>query len=127
MALGKSRGEVDVDAHDLARRPHLGTEYDIDAGELGERKNGFLDRHIVRRRLTGDSLVIQRPSHHDPGGNLCQVQTGGLGNKWYRSRSAGVDLEDINLAILDGELNVHQASDLERLGQGIASATSARR
>src|SRR5208337_3276934 len=34
LALGKSRGKVGVDAHDLAGRAHLGAEHDVHAGEL---------------------------------------------------------------------------------------------
>ena len=40
---------------------------------------------------------------------------------------AGVDFEDVDLVVLDGELDVHQAADLEFFGhEGDCDGTSAR-
>ena len=41
-----------------------------------------------------------------------------LGDERHSARGAGVHLEDINGAVLDRELHIHQPDDPERLGQG---------
>ena len=58
------------------------------------------------------------PDHH-PRGHLRQIQAGGLRDERHGSRGAGVDLQDVDLALLDGELDVHQAADVQRLGQRV--------
>ena len=40
-----------------------------------------------------------------------------LGDERHGARGARVDLENVDYAVLDGELHVHQADDLERQGQ----------
>ena len=51
LALGKRDREPLADAHHFAGAPHFRAEHDVDAGELAERKDAFLDRHVRRNRL----------------------------------------------------------------------------
>ena len=48
LALGKGNVVAFVDAHYLARRAHLGTQENVDAGEPVEGKNRFLYSHVLK-------------------------------------------------------------------------------
>ena len=94
----------------------------IDAGEAGEREDGFLDRDMragcaVRLAAIGGEGLVQRLAGHDAGGDLGDRLADGLGDKRHGARGARVDFEDVDRAVLDGELDVHQAADIQRLGQ----------
>ena len=55
LGLGEGDAEVAVDAHHLAGRLHLRTEQRVDAGELGEREDRFLDGDVGRDDLGGEA------------------------------------------------------------------------
>jgi hypothetical protein len=43
-------------------------------------------------------------------------------DEWHGAGGARVDLEDVDVAILDGELHVHEADDVERQSELAALA-----
>ena len=51
---------------------------------------------------------------HDAGGDLGHGNADDLGHEGHGARGAGVYFEDVDQIILDGELDVHQAHDIER-------------
>ena len=54
---------------------------------------------------------------HDARGDLGDRRADGLGDEGHGARGARVDLEHEDRAVLDGVLHVHQAADIQRLGQ----------
>src|SRR6266700_3586302 len=54
---------------------------------------------------------------HHPRRDLSDRHAGRLGDKGHGARGARVDFEHIHLAILDGELHIHQPDDIERAGE----------
>ena len=64
LALDESLGEGLADPHHLARGLHLRAEDRIDARELVERENGFLDRVVRRHDLVGHPLGSQALTRH---------------------------------------------------------------
>ena len=60
LALQHRLAEGAARAHDLAGRAHLGAEDRVDAGELVEREDRFLDREVRRHDLAANALL--RPS-----------------------------------------------------------------
>src|SRR5690606_11182601 len=46
--------------------------------------------------------------------NFSQLQASGLGNIGHRTGGTGVDFQHVDVAILDGELHVHQTFDVQR-------------
>ncbi len=73
---------------------------------------------MPRDYLLVDSEFLQRLAGHDPGGELGQRPPGRLGDKRRCPAGPRVDLDEINLAVLDGKLDIHQAADTELQGQG---------
>ena len=59
----------------------------------------------------------KRFARHDPRRDLSRRNPDHLGDERHCARSARIDLEHIDVAILDGVLRVHQAADLERQRQ----------
>ncbi len=64
---------------------------------------------------------LQRLAGHDLGGDAGQGLAQRLGDEGHGPRSARIDFQHVDLGVgvrvHDGELHVHQAMDLERLGQ----------
>ena len=56
----------------------------------------------------------KRLAGHDAGGDRRHRQADHLGDEGDGARGPGIDLEDMDLAILDGILDIHQADDIER-------------
>ena len=54
---------------------------------------------------------------HDARRDLGERNAGGLGDERHGARGARVDLQDVDDAALDRELDVHQADHVERLGE----------
>jgi hypothetical protein len=72
------------------------------------------------------SLKRQLLAGHDRAAILAIGQADGLGDEGHGARGARVDFEHVDLAVLDRELHVHQADDVERQGQ-LGLALRARR
>ena len=118
MGFGKSHAETAADSHDLAGGFHLGTEKRVHPRESRKRKDRFLDGHVGGENLFCQAQLLEAHAHHDFGGQSCKGDPCGLAHKRNRPRSSWIDLEDINEAVLDGILNVHQPDDAEFSGQG---------
>ena len=113
-ALREGGGQVGGDAHHLAGRAHLRAQRRIGAGEPLEREHRRLDRDVAAGRLgqvdRSPSAARQaastrsRPVAFDTNGTVRDAR--GLASSTY-----------IVLA-LHGELDVDQAADAERLGDG---------
>ena len=112
LALAEGDREIAVDAHDLARRAHLGTEDGIDAGEASEREHGLLHGDMVE--LGGPQAEArQRLAGHDLGRNRSHRLADHLGDERHGARGTRVDFEDVHGAILDRELHIHQPDDFQ--------------
>ena len=72
---------------------------------------------MLGRRGLGDAQLRKRFSRHHFRGDFRVRLALCLGNKRHSSRSAWVDFDDVNLAVLDRVLHVHQAANAQRLGQ----------
>ncbi len=113
---------------------HLGAEHRVDAGKAGEGEDGFLDAEpggvrVGQRQRVGerqgavgaDALRIggaggeggEGLSGHQTGGDGGDGTIGGLGDEGHGAGGAGVHFQDVDRAVLDGELDVHQADDVE--------------
>ena len=90
----------------------------------GKRANGntasLTAMCLPLRLLDGERL--QRLAGHQAGGDLGDRQAGRLGDERHGAAGARIDLEHVDLAVLDRELHVHQADDLQRLGQRLGLA-----
>src|SRR6266404_1516827 len=102
LAKGVSR------THHLAGGFHLRTEDGIGLGKFDERKHGLLDGEVRGNAFRSALLHGQRLARHDARCNLGQGNPGGLGNEGDGTRRPRIDLQDVDHAALDGELNVHQ-------------------
>lgn len=86
------------------------------------REDGFLDGDVLQVARIGLLAIsgnrrIKLLAGHDAGGDLGDRRADGLGNKRHGTRGARVDFENVDRAVLDGVLHVHQAADLECLGK----------
>ena len=105
------------DAHDFARRFHFRAEDRVRARELDERKDRLLHREIFGITLIDVTLLCERLADHDLGSNFCKREPDRFGHKRNGSRCARVDLEQVNHVVLDSELRIHQANDVQSLGK----------
>ena len=104
--------------NDFAGRFHFGAEQDVGAAEFREGEDGFLERVVggddFLREV--DFGIGQLLPGHDHGGVLGERAADGLADEGDGARGARVDFEDVDDLVLDGELDVHQAADVEGLG-----------
>ena len=66
LALGEGDAEPLADAHHFAGAPHLRAEHDIDAGELAEREDAFLDADVRGNRLARQAQFRQLHARSSP-------------------------------------------------------------
>ena len=114
LRLGERAAERRRAAHDLAGRLHLGPENRVDAREPHEREHRRLDeepRHL--EILVSPSCASVRPII-TPRRHLRERHAGRLREVRHRARRARVHLEHVDRVVLDRELRVHQADDLQR-------------
>ena len=116
LAFREGFGEGGVDAHDLAGGFHLRAEDDVDPGEAREREDRFLDRDMFS--LAGGQVEVGElfASHH-AGRNFRHRHAGGFGDEGHGAAGPRIDFQQKDMAVLNRELNVHQADDVETLGQ----------
>ena len=119
LALGERHAEAHVDAHHLAGRPHLRPEYHVHARELGEREDALFYRGLPRARRLGHAKLIHAQPSHDLGGELRPRHAGRLGDERHGSAGARIHLDDEHLAVLDGELDVHEPANAQPLSQQV--------
>src|SRR5262245_10490593 len=113
LAFDEGHFERMVDTHDLAGRLHLRSEHGIDAREAGEREHCFLHADMVEAwRLEAEALECL--AGHDARRDLSDRPPDHLGDERHRAGSARIDPEHIDVAVLDGVFDVHEAADIER-------------
>ena len=56
-------------------------------------------------------------ARHHPRSDLGDGRSGRLGDKGHRTASAGIDLDDVDVLVLDGVLNIHQPDHVEAFCQ----------
>ena len=101
-----------VDGHDLAGGLHLGAETAVAGGELVEGPPGNLDHAVVQGGfeggpgLAGDGVgdPVQGLAHGDLGGDPSDGVAGGLAGEGRAAADAGIDLDDVVGASVDGGL-----------------------
>ena len=99
------------DAHDLARRFHLGAQHHIRAREAAPRHNGFLHAEVIHAAIVGRQVqAFDAAAAHDERGALRQRHTGRLRHERHRAARARVRLDDVNRLALNGVLHVDQAA-----------------
>ena len=114
--LEQRLAHVLADAEHLAGRFHLRAEIAVRVGELLKREHGHLDGE-VRRRAVQPRAVAERfellPDHH-AAGQIDHRHAGDLADVRDRARRARVDLDDVQLAVVDQVLDVHQPLRAQR-------------
>ena len=108
-----------VQAHHLAGGLHLRPQDGVDAWEAGEGEHRLLDGHVRRERGVVQLEGGQRRAGHDQRADLGHRHPRRLGHEGHGAAGARVDLQDVDGAVLDGELHVHQADHAERAGDGL--------
>ena len=87
-------------------------------GNLTKGKTDSLTEMCLGTMSLVNAEFLQGLAGHHPGGDLGQGPPGGLGNEGDGAAGPGVDLEQVDGVVLDRELDVHQADDLQFQGQG---------
>src|SRR5690606_39336974 len=98
---------------------HLRTQNGVDARKLVEGEHGLLHAEVIRYDFSNNTLFFQGFSCHTSGRHLSQGQTDALGDEGHGAGGAGVDLDDVDSAVLPGELDVHQAADVQLPGHDL--------
>ena len=102
-----------------------GPEHGVDAGETREREHRFLDADMPElRRL--ELEVRQRLAGHDACRDLGDRHADGLGDEGHGAAGARVDFQHVDLAVLDGELHVHQPADFSAWAMARSGARAPR-
>ena len=119
QALEQGVVEVGRDAQHLAGGLHLRAELGIDAVQLLKAEDGHLDRHIggVGVQAGAVAHVGELLAQAAADSQIDHGHTGDLGNVRHSTGRAGVDLDDIDLAVGDRVLDVHQTGDVQLAGK----------
>ncbi len=117
LGLGVGHAEVVADAHHFAGRFHFGSKDSVDAGEARPREDRFFDRVVRRDDFFGEAHVGELFAHHDLGGEFSEGDADGFGDEGDSAAGAGVDFDDVEFFVLDGELDVHEATHFKFDGE----------
>ena len=124
--LGVRLREGRRDAHDLAGRLHLGPEHGVCAREARPGHDGLLHGVVAAvPRLVGEPEACDLLASHDLGGRAGQAHAGGLGREGHGPACARVELDDVDLLVLHGVLDVEKALDADgerEAARGLADA-----
>ena len=96
---------------------------------LGKRlkgKTASLTEMCFGRMGFGETQLLQGFPQHHLRGELRQGNADRLADEGDGPRGAGVDLQDVELAVLDRVLDVHEADDVEFLGDQLRLALDRR-
>ena len=115
LAEGLAKGLADP--HHLTGGLHLRPQHRVDPGEFDEGEDRLLDEIVLGLDLPRQALVGQGHAGHAARRDLGQGHADGLGDEGHGARGPGIDLQDVDLLILDGELGIHQADDLEGMAE----------
>ena len=76
----------------------------------------------MRQRHLGQIEIGQLFPGHHACGKFCQRHPGCFSDKRHRAAAPWIDLKQIDILILDGELHIHQPDDIERPRQRLGLA-----
>ena len=135
LRLEEGEGEGAVPAHDLTGGAHFRAKHRVNAGETGKGQHSLFDAEPRGDRI-GERMGIgqrqgavgadacgvgravgkvrQRLTRHQPRGDGGDGAVGGLGDEGHGARRARVHFQNVDHAVFDGELHVHQAHDVQR-------------
>ncbi len=113
LALEVGKAAVAIDAHDFAGGFHFRRKRDVHTRELDEREHGFLDAHVRHVDFFGKANLFEGFAEHAAACVACKRDADGLGNERHGAGGARVHFDHVEFAILDGELHVHEAADVE--------------
>ena len=91
LALEVGKTAVAIDAHDFAGRLHFRRKRDVDARELDEREDGFLDAHVRHMDFFGEADLFEGFAEHAAACITCKRNTDGLGNERHGAGGARND------------------------------------
>src|SRR5690606_1368353 len=92
---------------------HLGPEDWIDPDKASKGEYSLFDADVVKLALL-QFKGGERPARHHLGSDAGDRKPDHLGDEGHRTTGARINLQDVDLAILDGELHVHEPDDVER-------------
>ena len=113
LRLREGGAERRRSAHHLSRGLHLGTEDRIDAGETNEWKHRRLHKEAGYFEIVLEAELLEGTADHYSRGHLRERHARRLRQERHGPRRARIHLEHINHVVLDRELRVHQADDLQ--------------
>ena len=117
LRFRERHSEAVGESHGLAGRPHFGPQHGIYAGQFGEGEDGLFHGYPGDGKLIGKAQIVQCLPHNDRRRELCERYACGLAHKRHGPGRPGIDLQDVDHAVLDGVLHVEQADNPERLGK----------
>ena len=118
LRLGIGARKVAGDTHDLTRRLHLGPEHGLGTREAPEGHDGLLAGVVAHVLVThGQAEIGNALACHDAHRILCQRHARRLAHEGHGATRARIDLDDVDLPILDGKLDVDQAPCLDGEGE----------
>mmetsp|Transcript_12334 Transcript_12334/g.25097 ORF Transcript_12334/g.25097 Transcript_12334/m.25097 type:complete len:618 (+) Transcript_12334:774-2627(+) len=108
------------EASDFTGGSHLNAENWVGSSKTGEREHRRFDGRVVLRSLPllgiSERDVLHVLAHHHLGGGLDEVKAHGLGDERHGAGGTEVALDNHAHVLLDDELDVERASDVQGLG-----------
>ena len=117
LALVISRGRIASEAHHLPRRLHFRGKRDICARELHEREYCLLYCGVRQDDFAGKSEFGELAPGHAERGKPGEVHADRLADERDGTGGARIDLDHVDLARLDRELDVHEPVHMQRAGE----------
>ena len=115
LRLGVCLGIALGNAHDLARRLHLGPQDNVGTRETAPGHNGFLHAEPIELTLVARQAQARDGiAGHDARRALGQRHAGGLGDKRHGTARARVGLDHVDGLALDGVLHVDETAHAQR-------------
>ena len=111
QALEQGLLHVLAQAQYLAGGLHLGRQGRVGVGDLLKGEHGDLHGHIGGLLVEAGAVAQggQGLAYHDTGGQVHHGHTGDLGDIWHGTGGPGVDLDDVQLALVDEVLDIDEA------------------
>jgi len=118
LGLGEGHAEGVGDPHDLAGGAHLRAEDQVHTGQLAEREDRLLHRHVGLQHVVHETEVGQRPADHQGRGHARQGDSDRFRHEGHGARGAGVDLQHVHDPLLHRVLDVEETDHAEPDGEG---------
>ena len=91
LALEVGKAAVAIEAHDFAGGLHFRRKRDVDARELDEREDGFLDAHVRHVDFFGETDLFEGFAEHAAASVAGKRDADGLGDERHSAGSARSD------------------------------------